>query len=403
VTGDDGLAVRAVSAGHFSTCALTEAGDVRCWGKNYLGVLGIGSMDTGRTQRWPAQVPQLMGPAVQVAVGVQHACAVMYHGGIRCWGSNFSGELGNGIVGSDTGEFSIPEPHDVIQLHQPMVAATAGYRVTCALSRDGEVWCWGALSHDNPPQAVPIRMSGLPPGIRQISGNFRHICALSVDGAVLCWGDNRLGQLANGSTDESWTAVPIAGLQSGVMAISASYGHSCAQRYDGRAFCWGDNEFGQLGDGTVEPRLAPVEVQGLGNSVVSIAAGGAQTCALLTSGELKCWGRNNVGQLGLGFVDGLPHPQPTLVRGLAGPVLSVAMSIGGHPNFDPKGVDSGDEPVDDDEYALGHSCVVLEHGRVQCWGANLYGQLGDGSFTRSPAPGGLFNPIAAVLLPALAR
>jgi alpha-tubulin suppressor-like RCC1 family protein len=198
-------------------------------------------------------------------------------------------------------------------------------------------------------------------------------------------------------------------MQNGVSTITAAYGHSCALRDDGRAFCWGDNEFGQLGDGTVEQRLTPVAVQGLGNGVKAIAAGGAQTCALMVSGELKCWGRNDVGQLGLGFTDGLPHPQPNLVRGLAGPVLSIAMSVGGHPAFDPTdnggpvamGADDGTE--DESDGWLGHTCVVLEQGRVQCWGANSYGQLGDGSFTRRPFPGDLFSPVAAVLLPALAR
>jgi alpha-tubulin suppressor-like RCC1 family protein len=401
--GDGGLAVKSVSAGQFSTCALAEQGDVSCWGRNIWGALGTGSYDDDLVL-WPVPVRKLIGPAVDVVVGVTHACAVMHHGGVRCWGSNDFGELGNGVTAYTGGATKNPVPGDVIQLPQPMISVVAGNRWTCGLSRDGEVWCWGRqLGGAQTAQPTPRQVTSIPSGVRQVAGRLLHACAVTVVGGVWCWGDNNFGQLGNGTTAGSQDAVLVAGMQVGVTSISVAHGHSCALRDDGQAFCWGDNEFGQLGDGTVQARLAPVEVKGLRGKAVGIAAGGAQTCALLDDGDMQCWGRNAAGQLGLGVADYAAHPQPQSVRGLVGRVTSMATSVGGHPLFDlNRGGDEGEEEAG--EWALmGHTCILLEHGRVQCWGANQFGQLGDGSFTRRPFPGDLFSPIAAVLLPAMVR
>jgi alpha-tubulin suppressor-like RCC1 family protein len=136
--------------------------------------------------------------------------------------------------------------------------------------------------------------------VRALATGEYHTCALTDTGGVKCWGDNEFGQLGDGTTTDRTTPVPVVGLSSGVRAIAAGGSHTCALTDAGGVKCWGDNEFGQLGDGTKIDRTTPVEVVGLSRGVRAIAAGGSHTCALTDTGGVKCWGWNWDGQLGDG-------------------------------------------------------------------------------------------------------
>ena len=138
----------------------------------------------------------------------------------------------------------------------------------------------------------------------------RHTCAVTSVGSVKCWGTNWIGQLGDGTDTPRHTPVEVSGLSSGVIAVVAGATHNCALTSAGGVKCWGSNAYGQLGDGTDTPRLTPVEVSGLTSEVTAIAAGDDHTCALTSAGRVKCWGRNDYGQLGDGTTGTSDVPVP---------------------------------------------------------------------------------------------
>lgn len=187
--------------------------------------------------------------------------------------------------------------------------------------------------------------------IAQVSAKRLHSCVLTQSGGVKCWGLNDNGRLGDNSTTQRTSAVNVVGLSSGVSAVEVGGHHSCALLTNGQVQCWGWNKDGELGDGGNSDGLTPVTVVGLGGTVKTLALGGSHTCALLTSGAVQCWGNNNEGELGSNTMNDYRNSVAT-VSGLGSGVKAiVANSV--------------------------HSCALLNTGSVQCWGGNYYGQLGD--------------------------
>jgi alpha-tubulin suppressor-like RCC1 family protein len=186
------------------------------------------------------------------------------------------------------------------------------------------------------------------------AGSF-HTCAVLSYGGVECWGDNQYGQLGDGTTTDRSTPVAVQGL-SGVVSINGGMYHTCALLSDQTVRCWGRNNNGQLGDGTTTTRTTPVRVAGLSN-VVSITAGRLHTCALLSDQTVWCWGDNQYGELGDNSTT--DRHSPVQVRGVggAGNLAGAAMVTAG----------------------MYHTCALFGNGTAACWGRNNYGQLGDGS------------------------
>jgi uncharacterized repeat protein (TIGR02543 family) len=286
--------VTAISAGAYHTCALTSGGGVECWGANYDGQLGNGTTTNSST---PVAVTGLSGGVTAISAGADHTCALTSAGGVKCWGYNYYGQLGN----ASTTSSSIPVP--VSGLAGGVTAISAGYEDECAIASGGAE-CWGA-NYDGQlgngttsSSSTPVPVSGLGSGVAAISAGGYHTCALTSGGGVKCWGYNYYGELGNGTTTNSSTPVPVTGLGNGVAAISAGYMEQCALTSSGGGECWGANYDGQLGNGTTTNSSTPLVVSGQSTAVTAIRAGGFHACALTSSGGVKCWGYNNSGQLG---------------------------------------------------------------------------------------------------------
>ncbi|GKS57130.1 hypothetical protein YTPLAS18_06570 [Nitrospira sp.] len=286
---------RDVTVGERHTCILTASGGVKCWGSNEASQLGDGT----RTDRVsPTEVHELPSGVRMVAAGERHTCAMSERGEVHCWGGNRHGQLGDGSF--DTRARAIR----VVELEPGIRGLAVGWRHTCVLTASGGVKCWGANQDGQlgdrtvVDKAIPVDVFGLTSGVAMIAAGARHTCAALDAGGVRCWGANDRGQLGNGTTDPVATiGGPIPGLTE-VRALSAGWQHTCALA--GKAvFCWGDNEKGQVIDtGTRLIVPTPVEAP-LGQAeVLRVAAGGHHTCVLVSEGDFSCWGDNEYGQLG---------------------------------------------------------------------------------------------------------
>jgi alpha-tubulin suppressor-like RCC1 family protein len=315
--------VTAISAGpgenSETTCALTSAGAVKCWGANEQGQLGNGTT-TGpepchgvACSKTPVAVSGLSSGVIAISAGGYHTCALTSAGAVKCWGYNEEGQLGDGTTTRKT------TPVAVSGLSSGVTAISAGEFDTCALTSAGAVDCWGYNYYGGlgdgteTGKPTPVAVSGLSSGVTAISAGGDATCALTSAGAVDCWGYNYYGQLGDGTESNKTTPVAVSGLSSGITAISASDGwHTCALTSAGAVECWGSNWDGELGDGTISNQPTPVAVSGLSGGITAISAGGSHTCALTSAGAVKCWGRNDGGQLGDGTTTG-----PELCHGVA--------------------------------------------------------------------------------------
>jgi len=286
--------VSTVAAGGDHSCALTTGGGVKCWGSNVVGQIGDGSTEDRFS---PVDVLGLASGVIAISAGDSHTCALTSAGGVKCWGSNVFGQLGDG---STTQRLTSV---DVLGLSSGVSAISAGGQHSCAVTTAGGVKCWGRnnfgqLGDDSTTQRLsPVDVSGLASGGGVISAGLQHSCALTTGGGVKCWGRNSSGQLGDGSTSNRLTPVEVTGLTSGVSAISADMHYSCALTTSGAVKCWGSNSQGQLGDGSTTQRLTPVAVSGLTGGTSAISSGAFHSCALSTAGSVKCWGGMTPGRL----------------------------------------------------------------------------------------------------------
>lgn len=303
-----------------------------------------------------------------LALGLLHTCALSA-GEVRCWGENTHGQLGTDAEASAAlGAADAP----ALPLGRRVTALAAGNHHTCALDEAGRVTCWGRNDLGQlgrPTRSSEHRFSPLELGepATMIRAGTNHTCALLESGAVKCWGDHRMGQLGHPAASEDLEHAPAVQFPHAVREIAAGGSHTCALLVNGEVRCWGLNTFGQLGlshrrtiGDDERPDTEPAVR--LGAPAQHIRAHWMHTCAILTGGEVVCWGDNLFGQLGYPFRTSVGDDETPESVGTApvGPGLV--------------------------DLALGQSrtCALYEDGAVRCWGLNSSGQLGQGH--TSPVP-----------------
>jgi alpha-tubulin suppressor-like RCC1 family protein len=301
-----GSGVTAITAGDYHTCALTNAGGVKCWGGNSFGQLGyyndIFSVDYSSS---PLDVWGLGAGSGTTAItaGSIHTCALIFAtgavaGAVKCWGANNVGQLG------DSSRVNRVIPTDVNGLNAGVTSISAGRGRTCvALPAGARLLCWGQGI------GLPSDFGVSDSPVNAISVGALHGCAV-VAGSLSCWGENTNGQVGDGTNVYRASPIQVLGPVPAVSSVSAGSAHSCSVSAVGRAQCWGYNDRGRLGDGTTNNRNTPADVVGLSSGAAGISVGESHTCAVTTQGGVKCWGANHWGQLGIGTTDNNLHLTP---------------------------------------------------------------------------------------------
>lgn len=335
------LVATALAAGQTHNCALVASGRAYCWGDNQSGQLGDAS-----TVARNVAVPVAGGLTfAKLTVGATHSCGLTAAGELYCWGSNFWGELGDGST--------VPRSTPVRAAPGlKFTQAVAGTELTCGLTAAGEVYCWGfrlgssSLSIWNVENVYAgITFSTL------FAGGFT-VCGLDLSQVARCMvGVFDLTGVAGGP---GWHWVPQpAAFSSATSLASTSLQSTCALDSGGQAHCWGDNTYGELGDGTTNPASGVVTVVG-GHAFNRLVAGYDYFCGMTTAGPIYCWGHNN-GQIASIANQNFTILTPTALS-LPASTSYTALAAG-----------------------IGHMCGMTNTGSVQCWGGGYSGQLGDGA------------------------
>jgi alpha-tubulin suppressor-like RCC1 family protein len=342
-----------VAAGGRATCARLASGRLTCFGDNSHGGLGDGSfVDRAR----PAPVGNDADWAL-AAVGLRNACGRKADGRLLCWGRNLSGALGVGAGGDATTPRETGSGAGWTQL------ATGGGHA-CGIQLDGTLWCWGTnfdgelgIGVEGGARDAPVEVAG-GGAWSQVAAGEGITCAVKSDGELYCWGYNFYGQLGIGTqgAGESRSAPTrvVSGAEGPWTRVTVRSAHTCALKDGGALYCWGLYSLGRLGLG---PNLSanvvtPARVPGTWSAV---AAGAAHTCGV-QGGGLYCWGYNGSGQLGTGATPPNNDPAPSPLR--IGSAVDWAQVVAGG----------------------SHSCALRgAQSQLFCWGANFYGQIGNGS------------------------
>ena len=424
--------VLSLAAGRGHTCALLDGGNVKCWGLNGSGQLGLGD-NNGRgddTGEMGHNLPKVnlndadntVHTAQSLAVGGYHTCAILDDGSVKCWGFNYNGQLGLGD-GKKADSYNTPQAvnlgtNSLTSAPYTAQSLAAGDNHTCAILDDGSVRCWGrntngqlGLGHttnqsasqaqaQNTPQAVNLGTNSLTSAsytAESLALGGDHTCAILDDGSVKCWGNNPSGQLGLGHTTNQNSPQTVNSLGTSVQSLAGGEAHTCALLDNGSVKCWGNNTSGQLGLGNTTGQNTPQAV-GLGTDRTArkLFLGNRSACVVLDNDEVKCWGENGGGHLGQGnrsVLDmnefGITHAEVKDSNknfgNEAGETVSTLPAI-----------NLGTDQTTGNAHtaislAIGeyHICAILDNGSVKCWGHNSYGQLGQGNKTTFASSGDL--------------
>lgn len=351
------IADTTISAGGASTCVRSTVGDVRCWGENGTGSLGIGAEDPTESAK-PLE-PSKLGLVTALFAGEQAHCAMRQDGKVLCWGTiAVAFAQGSGDV-SPMSPMPIMNPFSIDNITGKLARVAIGRHFMCTLGTEGDVRCFGFNQKgqlglgNNDAQHLPTTVKGFDGAVVSLSASMGGVfaCAATNTGAVYCWGDNAKGQIGPGGPAAVLAPRLVEGLPGKAVEVVAGGSHACARLDTGKVACWGEGSDGQLGDGRATSSATPVQTEML-TDVVGLAAGNAHTCAVRSEGAVFCWGSDKDGQAG-----SIPEgKRPWIVV---------------EATFKARAVSCG----------LAHSCAWGAGGRVQCWGSDARSQLGPQSAT----------------------
>jgi O-glycosyl hydrolase len=398
-------------------CAVLTSGEVDCWGYGADGELGNGTFYTSGNygSAVPVQVVSPTGSGTLSGVaslvsdddGIGY-CAVLTSGGVDCWGYGADGELGDGVFDGSAVPVHVVSPtgSGTLSSVASLVKGGDGY---CAVLTSGEVDCWGYgadgelgngtfYTSGSYGSAVPVQVvsptgSGTLSGVASLVSDGLGYCAVLTSGEVDCWGYGADGELGDGTfytSGNGGSAVPVqvvsptgSGTLSGVASLVSDDDGYCAVLTSGEVDCWGYGSYGELGNGVFDGSAVPVQVvsptgSGTLSGVASLVSGASGYCAVLTSGEVDCWGYGADGELGNGTFytsgnDGSAVPVQVVPPTGSGTLSGVASLVSGASGY----------------------CAVLTSGGVDCWGYGAHGELGDGTFYTS-GNGGSAVPVQVV-------
>ena len=347
-----------VDAGLLHTCAVRSDHHLFCWGVDDSGALGDGLPLKDRKR--PVEVAGRTGDWAVVSAGDVHTCAIKTTGRLYCWGSGFLGRLGNGANQDH------PAPVQVAGQTTDWASVSVGGSTTCGTRTNGRLYCWGGdrrgVNGDGGGIAstnVPTEVAGGADDWESVSVGFEHACARRATDQVLCWGDDVYGEVGNGAPTGSFHTAPVAVSGNGTdwASLTTSNQHTCATKTSGRLFCWGrgiDWALGNPGQDWAD-FSSPNEVVGASTNWARPATGYRHSCAIRTTGRLFCWGSPK--RAALGQVRQFVQPTPLLVPGGFTDWSSVTAG-------------------------MWSTCALRTNGVLYCWGNNEFGQAGVASTAR---------------------
>ena len=397
----DKIQIFATGANH--ACSLLENGSVKCWGKNTYGQLGLENEQNQKTPNL-AKISNVKA----LTAGKDHTCALLENGSVKCWGDNKYGQLGmEGVTDRGTKLDEMGAFLTALTFEKPVLQVAAGFNHTCVLLQNSNVQCWGDNQYGKLGIGESTNLGIIQGSMKQLqnvqlgqerhatflAAGKNHTCVILDNGNAKCWGKNDSGQLGLGNTTDrglraSDMGESLSEIQFGqkIKQLAVGGNHTCALLEDGTVKCWGKNDSGQLGLGNTQNRGDQPKEQSntfqsapLKRKAIAITAGYAFNCVLLEDDTIQCWGKNDSGQLGLGDTQNRGDQPNEMAQNL----LTVELE-GSHT------IKQGDAVVGISK----HTCSVLDNGKVKCWGDNTHGQLGLGDTQNR---GGQLNEMGARL------
>lgn len=359
----------AISANGDHTCGIRHETTVNntlwCWGKNDQGQLGLGDTAT-------RNVPTKVGTDTDwlaVSTGAEHTCAIKTTGTLWCWGANNFGQLGKNVPDPNGADPKLTSPTQVGSDTTWSILSNGGYH-TCAIKSDNTLWCWGNSDYGQIGVGVTAPVATLQKvassvGVKRVASGASHTCAINSSDKLYCWGLNIQGQLGLGSMINTSSPTNITALA--WKQVDSGAGHSCGILDDislgGVIYCGGLNQYGQLGDGTVQNRAQLIEKLNLATQPAwkQLSTGANHTCAIKSDDTLWCWGDN--GQLQLGRPSALTYTYWSPAQESSAVNTWQFVSAGGS-----------------------HTCGIKTNNTLWCWGNNSDGQLGDNTLVSNAVP-----------------